>query len=1087
MSFYADLHIHSKYSRATSRDCDLENLTFWARKKGITVVGTGDFTHPAWFKELQEKLVPAEPGLFRLRPDLEKSISEKLPKSCQGKTHFMLSVEISTIYKKGDKVRKIHHLVYAPTFEKAGKIRQALEKIGNIHSDGRPILGLDSRHLLEIVLQAGEDCYLVPAHIWTPWFAVLGSKSGFDDVAHCYGDLSQHVFAVETGLSSDPEMNWKISSLDRYRLMSNSDAHSPQKLGREVNLFNTELDYYAMLKSLQTGKGYGGTLEFFPEEGKYHMDGHRSCGVKFSPEESKEHHGICPKCHKPLTLGVLYRVEELADRHDCAKPAGAADFKSVIPLPEVISEILQSGPASQKVSMQYDGLLNKLGSEIDILNRLPLDEIQKGSSSLVREAIERMRSGKVIREAGYDGEYGRIKLFQDGELKTQGAGGVLFDVPVITSKATQSGLPIINKLTAAPKNQIASPQKTLLAITKRKDAPPQPAAVSHSALDPYQAKALEMLEGPVLITAGPGSGKTRVLTHRVAHLIQSGHAKPEECLTITFTRRAAQEMKDRLQKLLPEQWKQIPVLTFHGLGLKILQEERANAGLPRGFRAASERERLELLKEKLAISDSKAEKILREISIFKRNSSSLREGPEGRRGNPSSEIALVAPRPRNDGRQPQVTAEIISKDKLWGNNIKDALNVLAEARETQGWLDYDDLILDAVKLLEEHTGLRAHYRQKFPFVSVDEYQDIDALQYRLIQLLVPANGNLLAIGDPDQSIYSFRGANVEFFMRFKNDFPDAREIHLLRNYRSGEILVSASNQMMAPEALVEDREMEALLEDPGKILIHESSTDKAEAEYIAHCIEQMIGGLSFYSIDTNRTDAAMERDFAFSDFAVLYRTEQQAFLIEEALERAGIPFERHSHRPLGEHPRVQAYLSLIKSSPVKEGLLDALYQAKLKLQEAAPDEKDGIYEKLEAIALRAGEKKEVFLSEVYLGEELELWDPRADRVSLLTLHAAKGLEFPAVFITGCEKGFIPLVFGNETSEDSTAEERRLFYVGMTRAKERLILSHSKKRFIQGKSVERETSPFLKDIERRLVEKSKAIFKAKRKNPQMELF
>lgn len=426
MSFYADLHIHSKYSRATSRDCDLENLAYWGRKKGITVIGTGDFTHPAWFKEIREKLVPAEPGLFRLKPDLEKKVAEKLPGSCQGTTRFMLSVEISTIYKKGDKTRKIHHLVYAPSFEKAEKINSSLEKIGNIRSDGRPILGLDSRHLLEIVLAAGEDCYIVPAHIWTPWFAVLGSKSGFDSVAECYGDLADHIFAVETGLSSDPEMNWRVKSLDRYRLMSNSDAHSPAKLGREVCVFDSEMDYYAMRKALQTGKNYGGTLEFFPEEGKYHLDGHRNCAIRFTPEESKAHEGICPACKKPLTLGVLYRVDELADRPERERPKSATDFKSIIPLPEMISEIVDSGPASQTVGRNYEKLLGNLGPELSILNEVPLDQIQKASSSLFSEAVGRMRKGEVIRDAGYDGEYGKIKLFRENELKQRHSVGVLF-------------------------------------------------------------------------------------------------------------------------------------------------------------------------------------------------------------------------------------------------------------------------------------------------------------------------------------------------------------------------------------------------------------------------------------------------------------------------------------------------------------------------------------------------------------------------------------------------------------------------------------------------------------------------------------
>ncbi len=418
MRFYADLHIHSKYSRATSKDCDLEHLSLWGRKKGITVIGTGDFTHPAWFSEIKEKLVPAEPGLFRLRDDIDKEVMGKLPGSCHGVTRFMLSVEISTIYKKGDKTRKIHHLIYAPTLAQAEFINRKLDRIGNIKSDGRPILGLDSRHLLEIVLEAGEDCYLVPAHIWTPWFAVLGSKSGFDSISECYGDLAEHIFAVETGLSSDPEMNRRVSELDRYRLVSNSDAHSPAKLGREACMFTTDLDYFSMQHALETGKGYDGSAEFFPEEGKYYLDGHRKCKVRLSPEESRKLDGICPVCNKPLTLGVMHRVQELADRTEEERPKVTDPFVSLVPLPKVIAETQGVGPNSKRVVKEYEQLLYKLGAELAILNDIPLEEIQNlSNSSLIAEAIARMRKGDVIREAGYDGEYGRIKLFHEDELK----------------------------------------------------------------------------------------------------------------------------------------------------------------------------------------------------------------------------------------------------------------------------------------------------------------------------------------------------------------------------------------------------------------------------------------------------------------------------------------------------------------------------------------------------------------------------------------------------------------------------------------------------------------------------------------------
>ena len=420
MTFYADLHVHSKYSRATSRNCDLEHLALWARKKGIGVVATGDFTHPAWRAELKEKLVPAEPGLFRLRADLERAVEERLPRACRSAStavRFMLSVEISTIYKKLDKTRKIHHLIYTPDFESTDRVVDSLSRIGNLHSDGRPILGLDSRHLLEIALESGPDSYLVPAHIWTPWFAALGSKSGFDAIDDCYGDLARHIFAVETGLSSDPPMNWRVSQLDRFRLVSNSDAHSPEKLGREVCVFDTELDYFALRRALETGEGYEGTLEFFPEEGKYHLDGHRNCRVRLSPGETRARDGLCPACGKPLTVGVMHRVEDLADRpEDVAPPETAGPMQSLIPLPEILSEIHQVGAKSKRVARHYESLLGRLGPELPLLNALPIEDIAPASSSLVAEAVSRLRRQEVIRHAGYDGVYGTIRLFEDAEL-----------------------------------------------------------------------------------------------------------------------------------------------------------------------------------------------------------------------------------------------------------------------------------------------------------------------------------------------------------------------------------------------------------------------------------------------------------------------------------------------------------------------------------------------------------------------------------------------------------------------------------------------------------------------------------------------
>lgn len=408
MYYYTDLHIHSKYSRATSKSLNLEELAIWAKKKGLNLIGTGDFTHPAWFEEIKEKLVEADDGTFKLKPEIERQINANVK--------FILTVEISTIYKKWDKTRKVHHVVFVPNLKTATNFREKLGAIGNIKSDGRPILGLDSRNLLETVLESGENSYIIPAHIWTPWFSVLGSKSGFDSIEDCYGDLSDHIFALETGLSSDPEMNWHVSKLDKFRLVSNSDAHSVSKLAREATVFDIEPNYYSIMNALKTGEGYTGTVEFFPEEGKYHEDGHRKCNICLTPEETKKYNGICPVCGKPLTIGVLSRVNDLSDRKNITTlPKTAGKVFSLVPLQEIISEIKGVGPSSKSVTTEYEKLINQFGSELNILQNIPLEELSK-ASPLLKEAISRLRQGKVIKQAGFDGEYGSIKLFNKNEL-----------------------------------------------------------------------------------------------------------------------------------------------------------------------------------------------------------------------------------------------------------------------------------------------------------------------------------------------------------------------------------------------------------------------------------------------------------------------------------------------------------------------------------------------------------------------------------------------------------------------------------------------------------------------------------------------
>ena len=1158
MTYYADLHVHSKYSRATSRNSDLEHLALWGRKKGIAIVGTGDFTHPAWRAELKEKLVPAEPGLFRLRSDLERAVEERLPPACRSDraaVRFMLSVEISTIYKKLDKVRKIHHLIYTPDFDAADRVVDSLSRIGNLHSDGRPILGLDSRHLLEIALESGPDSYLVPAHIWTPWFAALGSKSGFDAIDDCYGDLAPHIFAVETGLSSDPPMNWRVSQLDRFRLVSNSDAHSPEKLGREVCVFDTELDYFALRRALETGEGYGGTLEFFPEEGKYHLDGHRNCDIRLSPGETRRHDGLCPVCGKPLTVGVMHRVEDLADRgEEAAPPATAGAMQSLVPLPEILSEIHQVGAKSKRVARHYESLLGRLGPELPLLNALPLEDIAPASSSLVAEAVSRLRRQEVIRQAGYDGVYGTIRLFKDAELRRYTLGASLFaeekeappaghGKPDASSAGAREGSKEITRVprgrgkpdappagarrpaqTRRIEPSSAAPDGTHPASPDQADArhpvgpeaaalpsassaessplrgpnPTPPESSRHvpdalAGLDADQRRAVETVAGPLLVVAGPGSGKTRTLTHRIAHLVTDHAVAPERCLAITFTRRAAGEMRDRLRALLPDAWERVPLHTFHSLGLSILKEHRNAAGLQRGFRVASDAERIELLRDALDISEKRAHGALSAISQAKRTRT----------------------RPADEG----------------AGGAFEAFEAYERAMEARNLCDFDDLVIRAADALESDPAIRAQYRQRWRWVSVDEYQDVDEQQVRLVKQLVSPDGNVCAIGDPDQAIYGFRGADVRFFSEFERDFPGTRVVRLSRNYRSDPNIVALSTQVIgrsdaarqdparrdgegrgagssqatarpdaAPAIETAPANETARVNEaaPDLVTLHEAPTDKAEAEFIVRSLEEMLGGHSFFSIDSGRSEDIGGDEFSFSDFAVLYRTEAQVPALVEALRRSGMPFQHRSHRRLPDHPGVAAALDVLRETGRRGPVREQLEAACLGDGRRGAADRDGepsaaqmieACELLRPAAVACGDDLEKFLSDLALGTEIDTWDPRADRISLLTLHASKGLEFPVVFIVGCENGLLPLEWG-KASRAVLDEERRLFYVGVTRARTKLLLCRAKRRPWRGKLRELPPSPYLADIEEQLLERRRSQISVKRtkgEDGQLNLF
>jgi uncharacterized protein (TIGR00375 family) len=418
MKFIADLHIHSKFSRATSRDMTFDNLAYWAKAKGISLVASGDFTHPEWFFLTRQKLEPSGNGFFRLKTinPPANGFLKNLSLS-RDDVHFILSTEVSLVYSKKGKVRKIHLLLLVPDLESAEKINQRLSGLGNLRADGRPVLGLDARIFLKMIADICPRSIVIPAHIWTPWFSLFGANSGFDSIEECFEEMTPFIFALETGLSSDPPMNWRLSALDRYALVSNSDAHSPSRLGREANAFETEFSYNGLLAALKSRdpQRFLYTIEFFPEEGKYHYDGHRKCNVVFSPRESRKANNLCPRCGKKLTIGVLHRVEELADREPHEVPPGKIPFKNLIPLNEIIAEALGKTAECQSVWEIYFRFIHEFGNEHRILTEVPIEELARIQPEKISLGIDRMRKGLVHIEPGHDGYYGRISLFSGDE------------------------------------------------------------------------------------------------------------------------------------------------------------------------------------------------------------------------------------------------------------------------------------------------------------------------------------------------------------------------------------------------------------------------------------------------------------------------------------------------------------------------------------------------------------------------------------------------------------------------------------------------------------------------------------------------
>ena len=1103
-TYIGDLHIHSRFSRATSRDGDPEHLEFMARKKGIHILGTGDFTHPTWRAELMEKLEPAEDGLYVLKEEYrihQEGVPEEKPR-------FLVTGEISSIYKKNERVRKVHSLLLLPGLEEAEAFSRRLELIGNIHSDGRPILGLDCRDLLEIMLETCPEAVYVPAHIWTPHFSLFGAFSGFDSIEECFGDLTPYIHALETGLSSDPPMNWRVSALDSYFLVSNSDAHSPAKLGREATLFQTELSYAGIAKAINTGEGLAGTLEFFPEEGKYHFDGHRKCGLCISPQETAEFGGRCPVCGKKITIGVLNRVEQLADRPEDYVRPDAKPFESLVPLPEVIAASTGASAAGKKVQETCDRMVGALGPEFFILRQAPIEDIRHAAGPLVAEGISRLREGRVKRTPGYDGEYGKIGLLSEEDISSLEGQLSLFSAEELeqmeqkeertagakrrsgTKRTEQEGKDAEKwgaetaEKTAAEEFSRELGAESAEAVEKllkqaeelSVSAPESRTSASASerekeilsSLNPLQEEAVRASDRAVAVIAGPGAGKTKTLIARLQYLVEVRGVAPGQITAVTFTNRAAQEMRDRLKQASDAKqcgYEDIQIGTFHAVSSRFLKKK----GIP--VLLADEG-----LKEELAGEAMKQAGLKGSPGRFLRDLSRVKNGmtePESEEGKETEE------------------------DKRM-----EARRLYQEAMKEQGVMDYDDLLLETLRLLEEEETVAEEDRACFSCLLIDEFQDINPLQYRLMQAWNRNGTELFVIGDPDQSIYGFRGSDAACFDKLQEDFPELHTIRLEDNYRSTRQILAASLAVISHNE-GGARQMRAHRDGVAAVRIVTAPDERREAIFTAKEINRQIGGIDMLDTEENehRGDAAR----SFSDIAVLYRTHRQAAWLEKCLRQEGIPYVVAGREDFLMRREVRAALAFFRYAlyPEQEGAgelarrllcpllgeaaeerfeyLISKYGKKIKrtkpvrlleewMQEWEPEgeDADAVMEDLNRLADMAVlyPTMEAFLDTLDFGEDGDVRRNggrkfRADAVTLMTLHGSKGLEFPVVILYGMEADKMPLQTGLVRAD--LQEERRLCFVGMTRAVEELILTCAE-----------QPSPFLAEIPQDMAVRENAV-------------
>lgn len=1079
-TFRADLHVHSRFSRATSGKLNVRHLAAWSMVKGLSVMSTGDFTHPAWREELRRDLVFDEAsGLYRVREQV--AVETEIPgfaRPAEGREPlFLLQAEISSIYKKNGAVRKVHNLVFMPDMDSADRLSARLAAIGNITSDGRPILGLDSERLLEMVLETSDRGVLIPAHIWTPWFSLFGSKSGFDALEDCFGALSPHVFALETGLSSDPDMNRLWSRLDTYALVSNSDAHSGENLGREANLFTGNPSYDGMFDALRrAARGvrddadctFQGTVEFFPEEGKYHLDGHRACSVVLEPEESRKLNNICPVCGKPLTIGVLHRVKELADRQTPQLRESDAGFVSLIPLPEILGELLDVGAKSRKVQTRQAELVRLFGSELDILHNIPETDLRQHWDAL-GEALTRMRRGEVIREGGYDGEYGVVRVFRPEEREELTSGRSrksLLDTPSsikkVARKPKKTATPLVHTV---PENTGSSP----LAPVQEASEVLDPAHFPYS--EPQQ-QAILAGPHPVLVLAGPGAGKTRTLVGRIQRLVNDG-VPVERILAVTFTRRAAAELRERLALVL--QGTALPRAdTLHALALS----QWADDQLP------------------TVLSEEGARTIFAKAALR----------PADLSPDSGADKKAEATRVRKAWDTLALNRErLLSPDA----ELVPLLERYTSYKAARNLVDYTDLLEHWLARLSVEPDTSRFWTE----VLVDEIQDFSPLQVALIHALLPsseasAGQGFFGIGDPDQAIYGFRGAHPDIRSALASAWPMLETITLSASHRSAAGILTSASQLLGSAAacgqLVPTRTVTASLH------LFSAPDSRHEATWVADQIALLLGGTSHTLEDARHADSPLPTPCSPGDIAVLVRLKALIPPLQTALERRGIPCAVPQAAPFWDNPTAGVLLALAGERATSKGDSELWARgpvavlAHLEQYEPGLLPPDELFRESAAfVALVRAYKEqgswEALHDWVLFRQDLDLVREHAEQVQIMTLHAAKGLEFRAVFLPALEEGLLPF-FGSgalfpqkntelqllETTSEDVAEERRVLYVGLTRAQDAVFASHAEQRTLYGQTLHYAPSRFL-DALPELFQRSRLVRHTQRTTKQMSFF